>query len=75
MQLVSNSKSGRNMSSTSRDWKVAASLGAVEAMKNQGICRQSNTLRSLQQHPKISVRSYSQAKRLSAPSSSVISKM
>ncbi|KAM4133858.1 hypothetical protein ACJW30_01G363800 [Castanea mollissima] len=55
------------MSSTSRVWTVAASLGAMEAMKNQGICRWSNTLRSLQQHPKNSVRSYSLAKRLSAP--------
>ncbi|KAL4619411.1 hypothetical protein ACB092_06G077500 [Castanea dentata] len=55
------------MSSTSRAW-------TVEAMKDQGICRWGNTLRSLQQHARNSVGSYSQAKKLSTPSFSAISK-
>uniref|UniRef100_A0A2N9G263 Wound-responsive family protein n=1 Tax=Fagus sylvatica TaxID=28930 RepID=A0A2N9G263_FAGSY len=62
------------MSSTSRAWTVAASLGAVEAMKDQGIFRWGHVLRSLQQHSKNNVRSYSQAKNLSPQSSSAISK-
>jgi hypothetical protein len=60
------------MSSTSRAWTVAASLGAVEAIKDQGICRWGHVLRSLQQHSKNNVRSYSQAKKLSPQSSSAI---
>jgi hypothetical protein len=60
------------MSSTSRAWTVAASLGAVEAMKDQGIFRWGHVLRSLQQHSKNNVRSYSQAKKLSPQSSSAI---
>jgi hypothetical protein len=59
---------------TSRGWVVAASLGAVEGMKDQGIFRWGNTLRSLQEHAKNSVRSYSQAKKLSAQSSSAVSR-
>ena len=55
------------MSSTSRAW-------TVEAMKDQGICRWGNALMSLQQHAKNSVGSYSQAKKLSTPSSSAIFK-
>ncbi|OIT00552.1 PREDICTED: uncharacterized protein LOC109230482 [Nicotiana attenuata] len=60
------------MSSTSRAWVTAVSLGVVEALKDQGICRWNYTLRTIHQHAKNNVRSYSQAKKLS-PRSSLVS--
>ncbi|KMS98371.1 hypothetical protein BVRB_4g093270 [Beta vulgaris subsp. vulgaris] len=57
-------------SARSRAWIVMA---AVEGMKDQGYARWNYTLRSLHQHVKNNVRSYSQAKKLSGSSSSVIS--
>ncbi|XP_027347422.1 uncharacterized protein LOC113858847 [Abrus precatorius] len=54
------------MSSTSKAWIVAASVGVVEALKDQGVCRWNHALKSAQQHLKNHVGSLSQAKKLSS---------
>ncbi|CAL5336632.1 unnamed protein product [Camellia sinensis] len=61
------------MSSASRAWIVAVSVGAVEALKDQGLCTWNYTMRSINQHAKNNLRSYSQAKKLSPSSSAVLS--
>ncbi|KEH39050.1 hypothetical protein MtrunA17_Chr2g0323711 [Medicago truncatula] len=60
------------MSSTSRAWVAAGSVAVVEALKDQGICRWNHTLKSVQNHVKNNVRSFSQAKKLSSSSSSAM---
>jgi hypothetical protein len=52
---------------------VATSVGVVEAMKDQGICRWNFIIRSAQQHAKNNLRSYSQAKNLSSSTSAMVS--
>ncbi|XP_022136127.1 uncharacterized protein LOC111007896 [Momordica charantia] len=54
------------MSSSTRALIAAASVGVVEALKDQGICRWNHAIRSAQHYAKNHVRSISQAKKLSS---------
>ncbi|KAB2044157.1 hypothetical protein ERO13_D01G056800v2 [Gossypium hirsutum] len=54
----------------SRAWIVAATIGAVEALKDQGICRWNYTIRSLHQHARTNIRSFARHPNiLSSPAS------
>jgi hypothetical protein len=60
------------MSSESKAWVVADSIGVVEALKDQGFCRWNHTIRSAHQHAKNQLRSVSQAKKLPSSTSSAM---
>ncbi|MCL7033530.1 hypothetical protein MKW94_022292 [Papaver nudicaule] len=62
------------MNATSKAWMVAASVGVVEALKDQaGMCRWNYAMRSVHQYTKNKVKSsISQATSSSIPASSVI---
>ncbi|KAJ9153647.1 hypothetical protein P3X46_027066 [Hevea brasiliensis] len=57
------------MNATKKAWVVAATIGAVEALKDQGICRWNYTIRSIQQHAKNNIRSFAQANMVSSSGS------
>ncbi|EEF36606.1 conserved hypothetical protein [Ricinus communis] len=57
------------MNVTSGVWIVAASIGTVEVMKDQGICRWNSVLRSLEQHAKNNLRTLAQPFRILSSSS------
>ncbi|ESQ33455.1 hypothetical protein EUTSA_v10009215mg [Eutrema salsugineum] len=62
------------MSSTSKAWAVAASIGVVETLKDQlGVCRWNYVLRSINHHLRNNVRPISQTKKLSSSSSAAAS--
>ncbi|KAB2610534.1 hypothetical protein D8674_018566 [Pyrus ussuriensis x Pyrus communis] len=59
------------MSAASSAWIVGATVGVVEVLKDQGVCRWNDPIRLMHQHAKNHLtRSFSQAKELySSPSS------
>ncbi|KAJ4729908.1 Wound-responsive family protein [Melia azedarach] len=63
------------MSGKGKAWIVAASIGAVEALKDQGFARWNYPLRALEQHAETNLRSLVQVKKLSSSSAMALSKV
>ncbi|CAL9013941.1 unnamed protein product [Prunus brigantina] len=59
----------------SRAWVVAATVGVVEVLKDQGVCRWNYPMRLVHQQAKNHLRSFSQAKKLFSSSSAMASSM
>ncbi|KAI3728717.1 hypothetical protein L6452_17358 [Arctium lappa] len=55
------------MSSTSRAWMVAGTVGLVEGLKDHGFARWNYAIRTLHHHAKSNLRSISHTKNLSSP--------
>ncbi|XP_076910479.1 uncharacterized protein LOC143568133 [Bidens hawaiensis] len=53
------------MSSRTKAWVVAGTVGLVEALKDQGFARWNYTIRTIHHHAKANLRSISQPKKLS----------
>ncbi|KAJ0666874.1 hypothetical protein HanPI659440_Chr17g0671551 [Helianthus annuus] len=62
------------MSSASRAWLVAGTVGLVEALKDQGFARWNYTIRTIHHHAKSNLRSVTQTKKLSSPAAMASSK-
>ncbi|GKE44720.1 putative wound-responsive family protein [Tanacetum coccineum] len=54
------------MSSTSRAWMVAGTVGLVEALKDQGFARWNYTIRTIHHHTKANLRSVTHSKKLTS---------
>ncbi|GKC79543.1 putative wound-responsive family protein [Tanacetum coccineum] len=55
------------MSSTSKAWMVAGTVGLVEALKDQGFARWNYTIRTIHHHTKANLRSVTHSKKMSTP--------
>ncbi|KVH95906.1 Protein of unknown function wound-induced [Cynara cardunculus var. scolymus] len=54
------------MSSTTKAWVVAGTVGSVEALKDKGFARWNYTISLINRHTNSNLPSFSQAKKLSA---------